>query len=166
MSSKAATPELKKYVESDKATTRPKYRTRDKHRILEAVRIKGEEGIYSFTINKDITALDCKERACGARTANSHSRRPHPQSVYTQDAESFQVIRTAFSPLWSIYFDYAYYHRYMDKRVFIQLNGDRKVTGVLRGFDPFMNLVLDEAVEETNPEKKNSIGMVVSTIGC
>jgi small nuclear ribonucleoprotein G len=50
----------------------------------------------------------------------------------------------------------------MDKRVFIQLNGDRKVTGVLRGFDPFMNLVLDEAVEETNPEKKNSIGMVVS----
>lgn len=53
----------------------------------------------------------------------------------------------------------------MDKRVFIQLNGDRKVTGVLRGFDPFMNLVLDEAIEETNPEKKNSIGMVVSTIG-
>lgn len=53
----------------------------------------------------------------------------------------------------------------MDKRVFIQLNGDRKVTGVLRGFDPFMNLVLDEAVEETNPEKKNSIGMVVSALG-
>jgi small nuclear ribonucleoprotein (snRNP)-like protein len=52
--------------------------------------------------------------------------------------------------------------RYMDKRVFIQLNGDRKVTGVLRGFDPFMNLVLDEAIEETNPEKKNPIGMVVS----
>ncbi|KAF9136687.1 hypothetical protein KI688_007069 [Linnemannia hyalina] len=51
--------------------------------------------------------------------------------------------------------------KYMDKRVFIQLNGDRKVTGVLRGFDPFMNLVLDEAVEETNPEKKNPIGMVV-----
>ncbi|KAF9910189.1 hypothetical protein EC991_007116 [Linnemannia zychae] len=51
--------------------------------------------------------------------------------------------------------------KYMEKRVFIQLNGDRKVTGVLRGFDPFMNLVLDEAVEETNPEKKNPIGMVV-----
>ncbi|KAF9414592.1 hypothetical protein BGZ94_000337 [Podila epigama] len=50
---------------------------------------------------------------------------------------------------------------YMDKRVFIQLNGARKVTGVLRGFDAFMNLVLDEAVEETNPSEKTSIGMVV-----
>ncbi|KAF9580871.1 hypothetical protein BGW38_002305 [Lunasporangiospora selenospora] len=51
--------------------------------------------------------------------------------------------------------------KYMDKRVFIQLNGNRKVTGVLRGFDPFMNLVLDEAVEETDPLAKTSIGMVV-----
>lgn len=49
----------------------------------------------------------------------------------------------------------------MDKRVFVQLNGARKVTGVLRGFDPFMNLVLDDAVEETNPSEKTSIGMVV-----
>ncbi|KAF9166571.1 hypothetical protein DFQ27_008200 [Actinomortierella ambigua] len=51
--------------------------------------------------------------------------------------------------------------KYMDKRVFVQLNGSRKVTGVLRGFDPFMNLVLDEAVEETNPSQQKSIGMVV-----
>ena len=49
----------------------------------------------------------------------------------------------------------------MDKRVFVQLNGARKVTGVLRGFDPFMNLVLDEAVEETKPSEKTPIGMVV-----
>ncbi|KAG0196447.1 hypothetical protein BGX28_010095 [Mortierella sp. GBA30] len=51
--------------------------------------------------------------------------------------------------------------KYMDKRVFVQLNGARKVTGVLRGFDPFMNLVLDEAVEETKPSEKTPIGMVV-----
>ncbi|KAF9197833.1 hypothetical protein BGZ49_001565 [Haplosporangium sp. Z 27] len=51
--------------------------------------------------------------------------------------------------------------KYMDKHVFVQLNGARKVTGVLRGFDPFMNLVLDEAVEETNPAEKTSIGMIV-----
>ncbi|KAL1916840.1 uncharacterized protein VTP21DRAFT_5544 [Calcarisporiella thermophila] len=50
--------------------------------------------------------------------------------------------------------------KYMDKRLFIQLNGSRKVTGVLRGYDPFMNLVLDECVEETSEEKHN-IGMVV-----
>lgn len=49
----------------------------------------------------------------------------------------------------------------MDKRLFIQLNGARKVTGVLRGYDPFMNIVLDETVEEVSPTEKHNIGMVV-----
>ena len=35
----------------------------------------------------------------------------------------------------------------MDKRLSIKLNANRTVTGVLRGFDQFMNLVLDETVE-------------------
>lgn len=35
------------------------------------------------------------------------------------------------------------------------------MTGVLRGFDPFMNLVIDEAVEECKTGEKNHIGMVV-----
>ena len=30
----------------------------------------------------------------------------------------------------------------------VKLNGNRTVTGVLRGFDQFMNLVLDETVEQ------------------
>ena len=37
------------------------------------------------------------------------------------------------------------------------------MTGVLRGFDPFMNLVLDEAIEEASAQQKNNIGMVVSS---
>ena len=37
--------------------------------------------------------------------------------------------------------------KYMDKRLQIKLNGNRTVTGVLRGFDQFMNLVLDETTE-------------------
>ena len=37
------------------------------------------------------------------------------------------------------------------------------MTGVLRGFDPFMNLVLDEAVEEVSAQEKHNIGMVVSS---
>ena len=45
--------------------------------------------------------------------------------------------------------------------VTVKLNANRRVTGVLRGFDPFMNLVIDEAVEEAGPNK-NEIGMVVS----
>lgn len=36
----------------------------------------------------------------------------------------------------------------MDKRLAIQVNCNRKISGVLRGFDAFMNIVLDESVEE------------------
>lgn len=50
----------------------------------------------------------------------------------------------------------------MDKRLLLQLNGNRRVTGVLRGYDPFMNIVLDDAVEEVSATEKNHIGMVVS----
>ncbi|KAJ3001476.1 hypothetical protein HKX48_002850, partial [Thoreauomyces humboldtii] len=50
--------------------------------------------------------------------------------------------------------------KYMDKQLFIQLNGDRKVTGILRGFDPFMNLVLEETVEQLPEGAKREIGSV------
>ncbi|KAI5290485.1 hypothetical protein KEM54_001410 [Ascosphaera aggregata] len=63
--------------------------------------------------------------------------------------------------------------KYMEKRLFVQLNGNRKVIGVLRGYDfvrmakcltivqqVFMNLVLDEAVEEKNNGEKARLGMV------
>ncbi|KAI7904475.1 ribonucleoprotein LSM domain-containing protein [Cokeromyces recurvatus] len=51
--------------------------------------------------------------------------------------------------------------KYMDKRLALQLNGNRKVTGILRGYDPFMNIVLDETVEEISANEKHNIGMVV-----
>ena len=41
----------------------------------------------------------------------------------------------------------------------VRLNANRHVTGVLRGFDQFMNLVLDGTVDE---KLKQDIGMVVS----
>lgn len=44
----------------------------------------------------------------------------------------------------------------------MKLNGGRHITGVLRGYDPFMNLVLDETVEDVSATEKHSIGMVVS----
>ena len=43
----------------------------------------------------------------------------------------------------------------------VRLNGGRVITGVLRGFDPFMNLVVDDAIEECKTGEKNVIGMVV-----
>ena len=50
----------------------------------------------------------------------------------------------------------------MDKKLFIHLQGGRKVSGTLRGFDIFLNLVIDDAVEETVAAQKHSIGQVVS----
>ncbi|KAG8953742.1 hypothetical protein FRC04_001947 [Tulasnella sp. 424] len=51
--------------------------------------------------------------------------------------------------------------KFMDKRLFIVLQGDRKVSGVLRGFDIFLNLVIDDAVEETSPAQKTPMGTIV-----
>jgi small nuclear ribonucleoprotein G len=49
----------------------------------------------------------------------------------------------------------------MDKKLFVHLQGGRKVSGMLRGYDLFLNLVLDDAVEETTPAHKQPIGTVV-----
>lgn len=46
----------------------------------------------------------------------------------------------------------------------VKLNGNRKVVGVLRGFDQYMNIVLDQSVEEVSANEKNEIGMVVSIL--
>ena len=57
--------------------------------------------------------------------------------------------------------------KFMDKQVSIQLNGKRTVIGVLRGYDVFLNIVLDDAYEQkgdpSSPEPitKESIGQVV-----
>jgi small nuclear ribonucleoprotein G len=51
--------------------------------------------------------------------------------------------------------------KYMEKRLAVELKGSRKVSGVLRGYDPFMNIVLDNTVEEVDGTG-TPIGMVVS----
>lgn len=45
--------------------------------------------------------------------------------------------------------------------VLVKLNGGRVVSGVLRGFDPYMNIVMDDTVEERSSSDKHNIGMVV-----
>ncbi|RYP74734.1 hypothetical protein DL770_007553 [Monosporascus sp. CRB-9-2] len=58
-------------------------------------------------------------------------------------------------------FDSPYPEQYLDKRLFVQLNGSRKVIGILRGYDVFLNIVLDDAVEEKDGGEKVRLGMVV-----
>jgi small nuclear ribonucleoprotein G len=42
--------------------------------------------------------------------------------------------------------------KYMDKRLDIRMNASRRIVGVLRGYDQFMNLVLED-VEEIIPNQ-------------
>ncbi|KAH6637910.1 small nuclear ribonucleoprotein-like protein G [Boeremia exigua] len=51
--------------------------------------------------------------------------------------------------------------KYLEKRVLVQLNGSRKVMGILRGYDVYLNIVLDDALEEKAGGEKVRIGMVV-----
>lgn len=51
--------------------------------------------------------------------------------------------------------------KYMDKRLDIRLNADRRIVGVLRGFDQFMNLVLEDCNEFVKADEKNPIGTVM-----
>jgi len=51
--------------------------------------------------------------------------------------------------------------KYMDKNMIIKLNGNRKISGILRGYDQFMNLVIDNTIEEVSGTERNEIGMVV-----
>merc|ERR1712243_395942 len=51
--------------------------------------------------------------------------------------------------------------KFMDKRLALQINGGRQLSGILRGYDPFMNLVIDEAIEKKKSGDRQSIGMVV-----
>ena len=44
----------------------------------------------------------------------------------------------------------------------MRLNGNRAVKGILRGFDPFMNIVLDETMEVLKDGGEKNVGMVVS----
>ena len=44
-------------------------------------------------------------------------------------------------------------NKYMDRKLSLQLNGNRKIVGVLRGYDAFLNLVLDDCFEHTATEQ-------------
>lgn len=52
----------------------------------------------------------------------------------------------------------------MDKTISLHLNKGRSVSGTLRGYDQFMNIVLSDAVEEVSSGEGNNIGMVVRLV--
>ena len=60
-----------------------------------------------------------------------------------------------------------FFVQFMDKRLAVALQGGRRVSGVLRGFDIFLNLVIDDAFEESTSGVnaaggKTPLGQIVS----
>lgn len=51
---------------------------------------------------------------------------------------------------------------FRDKKLSLELNGGRHIQGILRGFDPFMNLVVDECVEMAISGQQDSIRMMTT----
>ena len=59
--------------------------------------------------------------------------------------------------------------KFMDLRVDLRMNGDRRIAGIMKGYDQYMNIVLDEAIEIAKPgqtgkeaaEQNRNLGMIV-----
>jgi len=57
--------------------------------------------------------------------------------------------------------------KFMDLRVDLRMNGDRRIAGIMKGYDQYMNIVLDEAIElnknapKDAPEANRNLGMIV-----
>lgn len=50
---------------------------------------------------------------------------------------------------------------YINKRLTLFLSHSRKVVGVLKGYDAFMNVVLEAATDETNADAPTKLGTTV-----
>ena len=58
--------------------------------------------------------------------------------------------------------------KFMDLRVDLRINADRRIAGIMKGYDQYMNIVLDEAIEiakhnqgASTTEQNRSLGMIV-----
>ena len=51
--------------------------------------------------------------------------------------------------------------KYMGKMVGLKLNANRQVQGMLAGYDQFMNLVIDDAVQIISSSEQKKLGQIV-----
>ena len=59
--------------------------------------------------------------------------------------------------------------KFMDLRVDLRMNGSRRIAGIMKGYDQYMNIVLDEAIEISKDKgsgageksQNRSLGMIV-----
>jgi len=53
----------------------------------------------------------------------------------------------------------------MDLRVDLKLNGERRVVGIMKGYDQFMNIVLDEAIEIKQGKQSSAVNLEKRNLG-
>lgn len=54
--------------------------------------------------------------------------------------------------------------QYMDRRVYVHIQANRAMSGVLRGYDMFLNLVLEQSFEELGAGERKPCGTSVSVL--
>ena len=54
--------------------------------------------------------------------------------------------------------------KFMNKKVSVTLNAGREVEGILKGYDLYMNIVLDETFEKVSETERVEMGNVVRLI--
>ncbi|CAI4038700.1 hypothetical protein SMKI_06G0460 [Saccharomyces mikatae IFO 1815] len=54
--------------------------------------------------------------------------------------------------------------KYMDKKILLNINGSRKIAGILRGYDIFLNVVLDDAMEINGEDIANNNPLGLQTV--
>ncbi|KAI9471593.1 U6 snRNP-associated protein Lsm7 [Coemansia sp. RSA 989] len=96
-------------------------------------------------------------REGGHRGGYSHGRGGHHGSGDNRDNKEKKKRDSIFDP-----------NKYMNKSIRVKFIGGREVTGVLKGFDQLLNIVLDDAVETIHdPEApdlevtRRNVGLVV-----
>uniref|UniRef100_A0A0N5A1S9 Small nuclear ribonucleoprotein G n=1 Tax=Parastrongyloides trichosuri TaxID=131310 RepID=A0A0N5A1S9_PARTI len=52
-------------------------------------------------------------------------------------------------------------NKYLNKFVDVKLTGNRHVSGTLRGFDSFMNIIIEGATEHLKSGETKEIGIIV-----
>lgn len=53
---------------------------------------------------------------------------------------------------------------YLNKTITVKLNGNRRVKGVLRGYDQLMNIVLEDTYEVIDENDRHEMGKVVISV--
>ncbi|CAI4060757.1 hypothetical protein N7582_001710 [Saccharomyces uvarum] len=54
--------------------------------------------------------------------------------------------------------------KYMDKKIMLNINGSRKIAGILRGYDIFLNIVLDDAMEINGEDPASNLPLGLQTV--